>query len=46
MEKNVLPLYKNKVKLILSELKEADAAILGASTLVWELPYEKKRAEL
>lgn len=42
MEKNVLPLYKNKVKLILSELNEADAAILGASTLVWELPHEKK----
>jgi glucokinase len=37
MEKNLLPLYKNKVKLILSELNEADAAILGASTLVWEL---------
>jgi glucokinase len=39
MEKNLLPLYKNKVKIILSELNEADAAILGASTLVWELPY-------
>ena len=35
MEKNVLPLYKNKVKIIFSELNEADAAILGASTLVW-----------
>ncbi|MCW3109224.1 MAG: hypothetical protein JWQ09_3730 [Segetibacter sp.] len=39
MEKNLLPLYKNKVKLILSELNEADAAILGASTLVWDLPH-------
>ena len=38
MEKNLLPLYKNKVKLILSELNDADAAILGASSLVWELP--------
>lgn len=37
MERNVLPLYKNKVKIILSELGEADAAILGASSLVWEL---------
>src|SRR5215210_707092 len=36
MEANVLPIYKNKVKLIFSELKEADAAILGASALVWE----------
>ncbi len=40
MEMNVLPLYKNKVKLILSELNEADAAILGASTLVWQLPQK------
>ena len=36
MEKNVLPIFQNKVKLIFSELKEADAAILGASALVWE----------
>src|ERR1043165_3805344 len=36
MEKNVLPIYRNKIKLIFSELKEADAAILGASALVWE----------
>ncbi len=36
MEANILPIYKNKVKLIFSELKEADAAILGASALVWE----------
>lgn len=42
IEKNVLPLYKNKVKLILSELNGADAAILGATTLVWELPNEKQ----
>lgn len=41
MEKNVLPLYKNKVKLIFSELNEADAAILGASTLVWNFESEK-----
>ena len=39
MEKNVLPLYKNKVKIILSELNDADAAILGASTLVWQMPH-------
>ncbi len=36
MEANLLPIYQNKVKLIFSELKEADAAILGASALVWE----------
>jgi glucokinase len=37
MEKNLLPIFRNKVKLIFSELKEADAAILGASALVWEI---------
>lgn len=37
MEKNLLPIFQNKVKLIFSELKEADAAILGASALVWDL---------
>ena len=35
MEENLLPIFKNKVKLIFSELKESDAAILGASALVW-----------
>jgi glucokinase len=37
MEKNLLPIFQNKVRLAFSELKEADAAILGASALVWEL---------
>ncbi len=37
MEKNVLPIFRNKVKLIFSELKESDAAILGASALVWDI---------
>jgi glucokinase len=36
MEKNLLPIFQNKVKLIFSELNEADAAILGASALAWE----------
>jgi glucokinase len=36
MEENLIQIYKNKVKLMFSELKEADAAILGASALVWE----------
>jgi len=35
MEDNLLPIFKNKVKLIFSELNESDAAILGASALVW-----------
>lgn len=37
MEKNLLPIFQNKVKLIFSELTESDAAILGASALVWEM---------
>ena len=36
MEKNMLSIYKNKVRVLPSELKEADAAILGASALGWE----------
>jgi len=36
MEANLLPIFKNKVKLIFSQLKESDAAILGASALVWD----------
>ena len=37
MNENVLPLWRNKVKLVYSSLKESDAAILGASALAWEL---------
>lgn len=34
MEANLLQIFKNKVKILYSTLKEADAAILGASSLV------------
>lgn len=37
MNENVLKIWKNKVKIVFSELKESDAAILGASALAWEL---------
>ena len=37
MNENVLPLWKGKVKIVYSQLKESDAAILGASALAWEL---------
>lgn len=37
MEKNLLTIWKGKVKLLFSALNEADAAILGASALAWEL---------
>lgn len=36
MEKNMMNMFKGKVKVLLSELKEADAAVLGASALGWE----------
>ena len=36
MEANLLPIFRNKVKLLFSLLRESDAAILGASALVWE----------
>ena len=37
MEANLCQVFKNKVKLVFSNLKEADAAILGASALIWEV---------
>lgn len=35
MEENLMPIYKGKVKILLSEMKDADAAVLGASALAW-----------
>jgi glucokinase len=37
MNENLLPMWRNKVKIVFSQLKESDAAILGASALAWEL---------
>jgi len=34
-EKNLLNIYKNKIKILPSQLKENDAAILGAASLIW-----------
>ena len=39
MEANLIKVFQNKVKILFSHLKEADAAILGASALAWEVPY-------
>jgi len=36
MEENLIQVFENKVKILISHLKEAHAAILGASALVWE----------
>ena len=38
-EKNVFPIFRGKVKILISELKESDAAVLGASALGWEAQY-------
>lgn len=36
MERYLLPIFRNKVKILPSELKEGTAAIIGASALVWK----------
>src|SRR5690606_1520487 len=36
MESNLIQVFQNKVKILISHLKESDAAILGTSALVWE----------
>lgn len=36
MERNLLNIWKGKIKILFSELKESDAAVLGASALGWE----------
>ena len=36
MDRNTLNIYKGKVKIMFSELKESDAAVLGASAVGWE----------
>lgn len=37
MEANLIQVFQHKVKILISHLREADAAILGASALVWDL---------
>ena len=37
MNNNVMPQWRNKIKVVFSQLKESDAAILGASALAWEV---------
>lgn len=36
IDQNVFPIFRGKTKLILSKLKDAEAAVLGASALGWE----------
>ncbi len=37
MNLNLMPMWRGKIKVLFSTLKESDAAILGASALGWEL---------
>ncbi|MDL2304010.1 ROK family protein [Bacteroides sp. OttesenSCG-928-D19] len=37
MEDNMLKVFQGKTKVLVSELKESDAAVLGASALGWEV---------
>ncbi len=36
MEKHLLPIFKDKIQILPSQLKAGDAAIVGASALVWK----------
>ena len=37
LDETILKIYEGKTKLLVSELKDADAAVLGASALGWEV---------
>lgn len=39
LDSSVMPIFRGKTKILLSELKESDAAVLGASALGWEAKY-------
>ncbi|MCM1290989.1 MAG: ROK family protein [Prevotella sp.] len=43
LDAHVFPIFKGKTKVILSELKEGDAAVLGASALGWEAKYRAEQ---
>ena len=40
----MFPVFRGTVKILLSELKESDAAVLGASALGWEAKYRANAA--
>lgn len=45
-DKSVMPIFKGKTKILISELKESDAAVLGASALGWEARYKYEAPHL
>jgi glucokinase len=36
LEKHLLPIYRNKIKVLISEMGEINAAVLGAGALIWK----------
>jgi glucokinase len=36
MEANMMPIFRGKVKLLISGLKEVNAAVMGSSALIWK----------
>lgn len=42
-EKSLFPIYRGKTQILISELKESDAAVLGASALGWEAKYSYQK---
>lgn len=44
IDRHVFPIFKGKTKVLVSELKESDAAVLGASALGWEAKYRAENA--
>ncbi|MBP7781095.1 MAG: ROK family protein [Paludibacteraceae bacterium] len=37
MDENLMPVFRGKIKVLFSKMKDADAAILGASALAWDI---------
>lgn len=42
LEKNLMPIYKGKIKIIPSQLQNQSAPIIGASSLVWDVIRKDK----
>lgn len=46
LDKNILSIFRGKTSILLSELKESDAAVLGASALGWEAKYRTESPQI
>jgi glucokinase len=45
MEENLLPIYRNKVKILLSSLPDMNAGVLGAGALAWNELSRRNKAD-